>query len=1578
MIDKKILIWLMFFITTNVWATNLSVTSSPDLNQYTVTSTNNAILINTGASLYPSATDAIIFDNTAPGTHVLANSVVPAVTIVPTIIPNGSAGTAIVVLNAGVINVDAGRLAINADAATSAAGGFIFINNAGTIAVANGGNVISMGSTTASLNLVNTGTITGNIIGGNHSDVFSNNGGTIAGNILGGVGGSTINLTGNSIISGEIIASTLGSSTLNIGALTNDIANTFTTQGAISNIQTINVIKPPTQANNSTFTVNNPIVGVANAVTTSFASTANDTIIHIADFGDLSGGGIINNAGTINVSGTGSIGATVPMGALNNTGLINAGGGNIKIGAINNAIGGILNINQSTSKVLTGLDGSNLITNAGSLTISAGDLSSAIIGTNLINSGHFTLSASGTMMKYSPISRLGDVVNGGTIDITNNDGLKINGNFTNNNLKQDILSAGKLNISNNVSHNVSMLSGNIYNTLGIINIGVSADPINFVSEIGGDLSSIDSFYPSTLINSLNQTININGSGTIGANGQLATVTNSGTINANGGDIKVTAFINNDMNAILNISKNQEPIIVDLTTTIDIIANRFFTGNIHNTLGSINIGSNASTLPVVTPAFGGDLSSLDSNHPANLINGANQTITVAGNGTIGAVHQLGSVTNSGVINANGGGIKFGNFINNLATASLNITKNMVLTGNVNNILGTINIGYLGTDGDLSSIDAFALTPVLSNLINSDDQIITVAGTATIGANGPLGNVHNNGIINAGGGNILIGNFTNNATNALLNITSNAVFSGNINNILGAITIGTVGSAVAADLSSIGYASFPQVLSTLTNAANQSIIVSGAGTIGANGSLGDVINNGLISAGGGNITVGSFINNLATAKLNITSGNIQTGNIVNDLGSINIIGGGLVSADLSSASSVTNSTLTNAANQYITIAENGSLGANYDATGASYALGTINNSGIINATTSVGFKGGQFINNSGANTTINNSANAVAPTQTAPDVYIPGIYNTGVVLASVDNSGIFSISNTRAIANVSLGAVTNRSGATFNINGSITAGGNLANPVGNFTNQAGGTVNLAGNLDLGAVTNIFQNSGTVSMLSSITILNGGYTLNAGGIHNFTIDNGIPRTLTLTNGTCNLNGGKIQLEIIGDNFLFKDNQTFNIFAGSTAASLDPSVSVTDYNNVVSFGLERDAGATLNSDIKLTVHRTPYTNIFDNIDNNSEDPSLASLSVVGSVFDSLINQGINGDLQQAFSNLETLGSIEGLKEAATQLLPEANYATTSFDPPSMVFSAAEIKLEKTARLEIDTLKTNVTGYSAGGMQTNDGVWIKAIGGNNLQKQRDAFLGYNSNSYGTIVGIDSKALDNTWVGIAGSFVGTHVKSKDFPAKITNITSYQTTAYASHSTNNYYIDGLVGMAFNTYKTIRNIQFANFYRQATAKFMGLQPSFKLAAGHINQVDDFRLIPNVSLQYSILRQRAYSETGAGNASLKVDNADLTQLEAGVGFKLAMLQQGENGFVFNPDLHFMFLHDFKSQAQETTAEFAAGGGKFKVQGLTPNKDTYNVGAGITLITGDSLHFTANYELKMKDKFVGHYGSLAIRYEF
>ena len=129
--------------------------------------------------------------------------------------------------------------------------------------------------------------------------------------------------------------------------------------------------------------------------------------------------------------------------------------------------------------------------------------------------------------------------------------------------------------------------------------------------------------------------------------------------------------------------------------------------------------------------------------------------------------------------------------------------------------------------------------------------------------------------------------------------------------------------------------------------------------------------------------------------------------------------------------------------------------------------------------------------------------------------------------------------------------------------------------------------------------------------------------------------------------------------------------------------------------------------------------------------------------------------------------------------------------------------------------------------------------------------------------------------------------------------------------------------------------------------------------------------------MLRQNIYNETGAGGLSLQqVNNSALTQLEGGIGVKFSVLHN-EEGQIYNPDIHFMVLHDFKSAAQITTAQFLGGGGSFSVQGSVPDKTTYNTGFGFTFIHKDRLHFTLNYDLRIKNKYIGHAGSLAIRYE-
>ena len=1528
----KILISIVlysFIINNDLWATNQLVDSATN-NQYTLTSQHNLLVVNarlTGTS-WPDSKDAIICDNTAPGNNRLIGT---SSSDIPAEIPNGSTGLAIVVNSNGSINAVGDKLAINANGAVSSASGTIFIYNRGSITrnISSNNNVISMGSSTGSMHLINPGTIVGDIIGSNNGDVIKmiDSSSSINGNIVGGYGGlNLISLTTNNNassphVTGFIQGSSLGNNVLNIGAI--DFSNVVYCHLAnVTDFQTINLHKTSSSALTTTFfTMKNPVLGVSNSV-----NISKGTAINIQPTSDLSGGGVINNAGNINLNG-GSIGFAVAMGAVNNTGTITdsvssgAGGNVVKIGALNNYSSGTINITKTNTKFLTGLDGSNVILNEGNLTISAGDLSSPIIRTSLINSGTFNFTGTATMMDYSPGAQLGEIKNTGTVNIASTNKLKISGNFNNNDSKQNnaVFVTPTLSIGNNSQLEV----GNVYNNLGTINIE-------------GDLSSVDANNLSILNNYNNQIINVISNGTIGSivnpgnlDKRLGGINNRGTMNFSGGVVRTNIFINDNEDALLDISKS-----------VNSANSLLVKDTIYNTFGRIIIGRDTSN-----PR--GDISSLIVGEPSTLINSANQTITIRNLGTIGANGRLGTITNSGTINANGGNLSIGDFVNNNLNALLNITQNSVFVGNVNNLQGHILIEGAG---DLSSWSS----RLFSTLNNASNQMITIAGNATIGKINPLGAVNNLGVINAGGGNVNFGAFANNNEWAQLNLIKGTVTTGNITNTLGKINIGVLGSIENPDLSSPSNTN----LSSLNNAINQVMTLSGSGTIGRTFPLGNVINNGIINAGGGNVTIGDFTNNMPKAELNIFSGLILTGNIDNKAGKINIIGNEIQAADLSSNGVGTRSSLINGIEQTINITGNGSLGA-------TRTFDAIRNKGVFTAATSIGLRAGTFNNDIGGQVTITNINNATQ---------VGGIAPRGIYFSSVENSGTFTINN-KGQQDVNIGPITNNSGGVLNLNGFDA--NRLIIASGNFINNTNAIVNLNNvNLNLGSPQHLFTNLGTVNAETDVMILKGGYSLGSSATHKIIINNGIANKFTLHEGDCTIErGAKINLQIKGDRFLFMNGGRFNIFnissVGAGIVNLANDTTVTEYNQLVNFRLERSS----NTQIDLVVTRTPYTNVFGT--NNPLNEDVNHVAAIGEIFDNFVRNNVNGDLLTGIANLEKLPSIEVVKDTAEQFLPEFNYVSRSgFEAPSIIFDAAQVKLDKTARLDLQNFKPSLTGYSAGTILSDDIIWIKAIGSSAVQKQLNAFLGYNSNGYGTVLGMDSKVTNNSWLGFAGSFITSQVKTKDSPAKLTNIFSYQSTIYGTYSKENYYIDAFAGIALNNYKTRRMIVFPGFDRQAKAQFIGLQPSFKASVGHIKQIDGFRLIPNLSWQYSLLRQRAYTESGAGNASLRVEHADLKQIEGSIGIKIGMVNKTDT-FVFNPEFHFNFSHNFKHQTQETIAEFTAGGGKFKLAGFVPSKDTYNIGAALTFIKDQDVHFTMNYELKMKNKFVNHFGSLAIRYE-
>jgi hypothetical protein len=83
-----------------------------------------------------------------------------------------------------------------------------------------------------------------------------------------------------------------------------------------------------------------------------------------------------------------------------------------------------------------------------------------------------------------------------------------------------------------------------------------------------------------------------------------------------------------------------------------------------------------------------------------------------------------------------------------------------------------------------------------------------------------------------------------------------------------------------------------------------------------------------------------------------------------------------------------------------------------------------------------------------------------------------------------------------------------------------------------------------------------------------------------------------------------------------------------------------------------------------------------------------------------------------------------------------------------------------------------------------------------------------------------------------------------------------------------------------------------------------------------------------------------------------------------------------LFNPEVHAMILQDFKNTKQETTSKFLGGGGSFTMKGLKPPKTTYNVGGGTSYYYKKNIYFTVNYDLSLRNKFIGHSGSLLVKW--
>ena len=151
--------------------------------------------------------------------------------------------------------------------------------------------------------------------------------------------------------------------------------------------------------------------------------------------------------------------------------------------------------------------------------------------------------------------------------------------------------------------------------------------------------------------------------------------------------------------------------------------------------------------------------------------------------------------------------------------------------------------------------------------------------------------------------------------------------------------------------------------------------------------------------------------------------------------------------------------------------------------------------------------------------------------------------------------------------------------------------------------------------------------------------------------------------------------------------------------------------------------------------------------------------------------------------------------------------------------------------------------------------------------------------------------------------------------------------------------------------------------------------KVAVGRdFAQAQGLTLTPTVSAAYTHLATSGYTETGAGSLDLAVGSSSLNVLKLGIGGNAVWNLKNTDGSVMKPALHVGYAYEALSDRVDTTSSFTGDttGTVFTTQGMSPDRSSFNGGAGLTYMTTANWDLSANYDYTWKTHYDAHTGTL------
>ena len=655
---------------------------------------------------------------------------------------------------------------------------------------------------------------------------------------------------------------------------------------------------------------------------------------------------------------------------------------------------------------------------------------------------------------------------------------------------------------------------------------------------------------------------------------------------------------------------------------------------------------------------------------------------------------------------------------------------------------------------------------------------------------------------------------------------------------------------------------------------------------------------ITLAGGTIT-GSIVLSSGTDTVNITSSTVSiNGNISGDSS-----GGGILDVDTDYTHGGSSNTIQEITSIDLATGTTFTLGANSIDNDSSDLDLALSGSGTLDITGQTG----TAINTAGATTGFTLGTSNTLVTDSAAV-----IAGNLVVNGTVSGTLVVSDSTVTINSGASVGAISGTSVGTETLLVKGAYSNNTLTGIDNIT--VSGTTFTVSDSITGLTGTITVNDSATFALGSNTVTNSSGALVIDGNGNLNLGTG---TLTLGSLTSSGTGstsatifttvsgtsiGQLVLASGGGDF---SATALSIGTGTQIAEGSYTV-VSATGSVVDFGTVTETtdnvlysftSSVSGTDIVVFVDRTGLNTLATNTQNSAVGSALETIvagggatsgTALATILDGLATLGQTGSgaVDTALSTLNP--TVDGLGTAAVEGVG-ASFNTVG-NRMSYLRHGGE------------------SGLATGDGTYSDNMWFEAYGASANQGERNGVAGFTATNYGFNFGFDSSDyLDHGVVGLAVGYSSADVDSKAASNAESEINTYNLAGYFSQDlANNMYFDGIVGVGYNQYETQRTITAGSTYT-AYGDFSGFQLSGRGAIGQrIDMGGNFTVVPEASVQYSYLTMDEYTETGAGNAGLKVDVDGQSTLVLGLGGTAAWDFEHASGSVVRAELRGKYTFD------------------------------------------------------------------------